>query len=167
VIMAFSSEPASATRCPGRAPACDCVKMGEPSVFVRLVAKAEYDQVILKHGMFLRASLVQVLADVDSLGRPLPDSLRGLGYWMAHDFRVERVWRKVGEPRPPATIRFVNRNDSMCPRPKWQAGRSYLVFAFRHRGRLETLLDCQDEHPSEFPETQRAFVLLDSLLLGR
>jgi hypothetical protein len=140
--------------------------MGEPSVFVRIVAKNEYDQEIVKRGMFLRASLVQVL-EVDSLGRPVPDSLRGLSGWLAHDFRVDRVWRKRGEPAPPATVRFVNGTSSMCPRPKWRVGRSYLVFAFRHRGQLKTLLDCQEEQPSEAPEVQRAFVLLDSLFPRR
>jgi hypothetical protein len=130
---------------------------------IRGFVQGAYDHQYVKQGVFLRASLVRVL-EVDSMGHLMPDSLRGLGEWTAHEFRVERAWRRVGGPVPPVSVRFVNYGSSMCPRPKWQVGKSYLLFAFRYNGRLQTLLDCQRELPSELPEAQRAFALLDSLL---
>ena len=152
--------------CATPAHGCTCANTGEPSHLVRGFVQGTYDHLPVKDGMFLRASLVQALA-VDSLGRPVPDSLRPFTDWIAHDFHVEAVWRKVNGPVPPDTVRFVNARSSMCPRPKWRVGGSYLLFAFRYHGRLETFLDCQREHPSEAPDAQRALILLDSLLPRR
>jgi hypothetical protein len=162
VSLTLSSGSATVWPCVPRTRACDCAP-ADPSDWARGFVQGLYDHQYIKEGMFLRASLVHVL-EVDSLGRPVPDSLRGLGEWTAHDFRIETVWTRVNGPVPPDAVRFVNRSSSLCPRPRWRVGGSYLLFAYRYKGRLETFLDCQREHPSELPEAQRAFVVLDSLL---
>ena len=166
LALTLSSSSATATHCVVRTYGCSCANTGGVPALIPGFAKGAYDHLYVKQGMFLRASLLRVI-EVDSLGHPVPDSVRGLSEWMAHDFRVERAWRRVGGPVPPDTVRFVNYSSSMCPRPKWHVGGSYLLFAFRHRGRLQTFVDCQREHPSELPEAQRSFVLLDSLLPRR
>ena len=166
MALTVSVSSASATPCVTRAHGCDCVDVGGVPGLIRGFAKGAFDQSYVKHGTFLRASLVRVF-EVDSLGQPMPDSLRALSEWMAYDFRVERAWRRLGGPVPPDTVRFITSYSSMCPRPKWQVARSYLLFAFSYNGKLQTFVDCQREHPSELPEAQRAFVLLDSLLPRR
>ena len=105
VSLTLTSGPATAWPCETRTRVCDCAP-ADPSDWARGFAQGLYDHQYIKEGVFLRASLVQVL-EVDSLGRPVPDSLRSLSEWTAHDFRIETAWRRVNGPVPPRVVRFV------------------------------------------------------------
>ena len=77
VALTVSANSSSATPCVTRAYGCTCADVGGVPGLIRGFAKGAFDQSYVKHGTFLRASLVRVL-EVDSLGQPMPDSLRAL-----------------------------------------------------------------------------------------
>jgi hypothetical protein len=165
VLVLASAAPTGAVPCGQPASRCSCAYT-EPAYFAHAFAKGAMDKTYLRNGAFLEATLLQV-REIDADGQPVADSLEGPAHRHAYEFAVLRAWTRPGGVSPSGTVRLYAREISTCPRPHWESGKRYLIFAFLDADTLRTLTDCQKANPSEAQATQRAFTALDSLLTRR
>jgi hypothetical protein len=165
VTLLSSAAPADAPTCARSYSRCSCARI-EPSQLVQLFVRGDLDRVASRNGGFVEATLLRVRG-VDASGRPLADRLGDASDHVVFEFAIVRKWSRPGGNSLADTVKFYAPRISQCPRPPREQGKRYLLFTYVAADTLRTWLDCQPNSASELPETQRAFRMLDSLLVRR
>ena len=164
-MLGVAPSTAHALRCN---PACSCVSGAAPPFEVRLRAEGvrAKSQAALDSTMAFEVTL----AGVSSIDTVIALGLSGPRHrtMQVEHFTVQRAWALYHGDALPRALEQLSGPIYMCPRPKWETGKRYLVFARVFEGRIVLDEDCfGTTYPLRENRTRRAVRALNATWVRR